>query len=250
MSARRLRLLFALCLALAPASFAVAQSESDPESEADGEPEEGYTLTEYEEETGVYNRRFWALEFGPSFPVGSSERIYIPTNIIGVNPPEPYSEFYREGYSVNIATGVMTELGFEASLSFRITKINFTNRATAQILSDSRDNLNETTYSSYLLGTQLYLGQRLKPITERGESLFFGVGLELGAVKHYSERFSADDDASFALSVIAGDEIPLQRDPDNFSMLTLRIQTEFVALANEERPRFVHLTFGIRGYLP
>lgn len=223
-----------------------AHCQTDQPEEETGD---GYTLSDYEEPTPG-NHRFWSLEFGPSFPTGSSERFYIPTNIIGVNPPEPYSNYYREGYSVNLATGVMTELGFEAALAFRITKINFTNRASALIVSDPANSLIERTYSSYLLGTQIYLGQRMKPLAEREESLFFGVAVELGALKHYSERFSTPEEGTFALSVIAGDEIPLQRDPEDLSMIALRVQLEVVALASEERPRFFHLTFGVRGYSP
>lgn len=225
-----------LTASLTPLS-ALAQRGADSDSGSDAAEPKEY-------------QRFWSLDFGPSFPIGSSEDIFIPTNIIRVNPPEPYSDYFREGYTMNLATGVMTDLGFEASLSFRITKVNFNNQATAQIITDTRDQLRETTYSSYLMGTQFYIGQRMKPLYEREESLYFGIGFELGAIKHYSDRFSTPDDETFALSFIVGDEIPLQRDPESTSMVALRIQTEFVALASQERPRFIHLTFGIRGYLP
>lgn len=250
MRSSKLTLLLALTVALQIPTLSYAQT-TDADTAA-SEPEDGYTLANYsdEEDASLYTRTFWSLEFGPSFPIGSSEAFYIPTNIIGVNPPEPYANFFREGYTINIATGIMTDLGFEASLSFRITKVNYNNRATAQILADTRALFFETTYSSYIIGTQVYLGQRLKPISEREESLYFGVGMELGALKHYSSRISAADKGTFALSVIVGDEIPIQRDPKSFAMLTLRIQAEFVAMANQERPRFLHLTFGIRGYLP
>ncbi|HSH00031.1 MAG TPA: hypothetical protein VLB27_08275, partial [candidate division Zixibacteria bacterium] len=137
------------------------------------EPEETYTLEDYaEEEDYTYNHHFWGVEFGPSFPVGSSKRFYLPRNIVFNQSPEPYSEFFREGYSANVYTGIMTDDGFEASLSFRMTKINYTNQGTAQNLDDVRDIAPNATFSSYLLGTQVFLGQRLKPIYSRRESLY------------------------------------------------------------------------------
>lgn len=209
--------------------------EQEQEPEEEFENGDGYDY--------AYNHSFWGIDFGVSMPTGSSKRLFTPTDIVFFEAPEPYANYFRAGPSANFYLGMMTEEGFEASIGFHMTKLNFSNEARPYISDENG------TYSSYLIGTQVYLGQRIKPVRRRRESLYFGVAAELSSLKHYSSGFDGPDDETFALSFIAGDEIPFQVDPSGFQMLALRIQVEYVALASVERPRFVSLSFGVRYYL-
>lgn len=237
-------------LSLAPA--ALGQTESDGEQETP----DGFTLEDVkEEEDGAFNHSFWGMDIGLTIPTGSSERFNSPLSIDFFEAPRPFADFYRESYTVNFYGGIITELGFEASISFRITKVNYSNEGESIINADSEarnigdPNSPIADFSSYLLGTQVYIGQRMNPINERGESLYFGVAAELSTLKHYSDFVNTPEEGTYSFSFIVGDEIPLQKDPHTFQMLTLRLQGEFVAMASNIRPRFFQLTFGIRGYI-
>lgn len=248
-----LRGLALIIVALSLPLVSVAQTESEGEEETRG----GFTLEDVNEEDdgGSSNHTFWGTDVGLTIPIGSSERFNSPLSIDFFEAPRPFSDFYRESLTVNFYGGIITELGFEASISFRITKINYSNEGQSRInvASDSLDfggqNSPIADFSSYLLGTQVYIGQRMKPISERGESLYFGVAAELGTLKHYSDFVNTPEEGTFSFSFIVGDEIPIQKDPRTFQMLTLRLQGEFVALASNDRPRFFQLTFGVRGYI-
>lgn len=222
------------------------------ESAGEEETPEGFTLEDvHEDEDFALHHTFWGVDIGLAIPTGSSERFNAPNFIEFFEAPRPFSEHYRESYTTNFYGGIITELGFEASISFRITKINYSNEGESKINaeSDSRDLGSVADFSSYLLGTQVYIGQRMNPIIERGESLYFGVAAEFSTLKHYSNFVNTLDEGTYSFSFIFGDEIPLQRDPRTFQMLTLRLQGEFVALASNIRPRFFQLTFGVRGYI-
>ncbi len=245
-----------IILALALPGPALGQSESEGEEETP----DGYTLEDVKEEGGggVFNHTFWGADVGLTIPTGSSERFNSPLSIDFFEAPRPFADFYRESFTANFYGGIITELGFEASISFRITKINYSNEGESIINIDS-EALNTggqggqdspiSDFSSYLLGTQIYIGQRMNPIGDRGESLYFGVAAELGTLKHYSDFVNTPEEGTYSFSFIVGDEIPIQKDPRTFQMLTLRLQGEFVALASNDRPRFFQLTFGVRGYI-
>ncbi|MFQ5606817.1 MAG: hypothetical protein ACE5GA_02635 [Candidatus Zixiibacteriota bacterium] len=241
-------LLPVLCIMVAFAHPLRAQTAPEDDADTTG----GYTLEDVpEDDGGVINHTFWGVDLGLSIPTGSSKRFNSPLFVDFFEAPRPFSEFYREGFTVNFYAGMITELGFEASLSFRATKINYSNEGESEIqtaLEDIGINGAENDLSSYLLGTQAYIGQRMNPISRRGESLYFGVAAELSTLKHYSNFIPAPEEGAFSFSFIAGDEIPLQKDPHSFQMLTLRLQGEFNAFASNDRPRFFHLTFGLRGY--
>lgn len=231
-----------------------AYGQTEPES--DEETPDGYSLEEVDENAGgVFNHTFWGVDVGLTIPTGSSARFNSPLSIDFFEAPRPFSDYYRESYTANFYVGVITELGFEASISFRITKINYSNEGQSIINEDNEEliiggvNSPIADFSSYLLGTQVYIGQRMKPINERGESLYFGVAAELSTLKHYSRFVNTPEEGTYSFSFIVGDEIPIQKDPHTFQMLTLRLQGEFVALASNARPRFFQLTFGVRGYI-
>lgn len=243
-------MLIALMLFMAPA----APGQTGPESEK--ETPEGYTLEDVAEAgVDVINHSYWGVDVGLTIPTGSSARFNSPLSIDFFEAPRPFSDYYRESYTANFYVGIITELGFEASISFRITKINYSNEGESIINEDNEEliiggvNSPIADFSSYLLGTQVYIGQRMKPINERGESLYFGVAAELSTLKHYSQFVNTPEEGTYSFSFIVGDEIPIQKDPRTFQMLTLRLQGEFVALASNDRPRFFQLTFGVRGYI-
>ena len=242
--------LIALMFCMAPA----APGQTGPDGEE--ETPEGYTLEDVAK-TGVdvINHSYWGVDVGLAIPTGSSARFNSPLSIDFFEAPRPFSDYYRESYTTNFYVGIITELGFEASISFRITKINYSNEGESIINEDNEEliiggvNSPIADFSSYLLGTQVYIGQRMKPINERGESLYFGVAAELSTLKHYSQFVNTPEEGTYSFSFIVGDEIPIQKDPRAFQMLTLRLQGEFVAMASNDRPRFFQLTFGVRGYI-
>ena len=242
--------LIALMLFMAPAAPGQTGSESEEETP------EGYTLEDVAETGGdVLNHSYWGVDVGLAIPTGSSARFNSPLSIDFFEAPRPFSDYYRESYTTNFYVGIITELGFEASISFRITKINYSNEGESIINEDNEEliiggvNSPIADFSSYLLGSQVYIGQRMKPINERGESLYFGVAAELSTLKHYSQFVNTPEEGTYSFSFIVGDEIPIQKDPHTFQMLTLRLQGEFVAMASNDRPRFFQLTFGVRGYI-
>lgn len=239
----RFTILFsALLIAFAP-TFSSAQT---------GDGSDGATLEDYEEESLPEHTyfKFLGVDLGLAAPTGSSTFFNSPTGPQGpYSSPRSYSDWYREGYLANVYTGIITEDGFEASISFHMTKINYTNEATAIIQTDL-DQLSEfgSSVSSYIFSTQLYIGQRMKPIWRRQESIYAGAALELGTLTHESSRVNFRNEPTYALSLIGGYEIPISRSGESFDMFTMRIQSEFVAIASDERPRFFYLSFGIRQY--
>ncbi|MCH9032496.1 MAG: hypothetical protein IIB00_09600 [candidate division Zixibacteria bacterium] len=210
-----------------------------------GEEDGGEAQTaeqETNENTGRHT--FWQVDLGMSIPSGSSDIFNGPTEVVFFEAPRPYKDHYRSGFTANFAGGYMTDDGYDASISFRITKVNYNNLGTSLILLATQEE-----FSSYLLETQFYLGRRIHSVRRKSASPYFGVAGSFGSLEHYSARLSVPDEATFTLSGIAGYEVPLQIDPVTSQMITIRLQAELVALASGERPRYVNLTFGIRGYL-
>ncbi len=196
-----------------------------------------------------YILRFFGVDIGLVEPVGSAEAFYLPNTIALANgAPEPFSDYFSAGITTNFYAGVMTTEGFEASISFKITKVNFTNFSEGIIQSGTSESSGGGSFSSYLLGSQIYLGQRLKPLKSGKGSLYFGVAGDFSTLKHYSQQFTAAEDQTLSISFIAGQEIQLIKDRNSERVFTFRVQTEFVALASSSRPRYVGLTFGIRQY--
>jgi len=198
------------------------------------------------------NLKFFGVDIGAVKPIGRSGLFYLPNTIAFADgAPEPYADYFSAGITTNFYAGLMTPDGFEASVSFKITKVNYTNFAEGIIRAESNTVTAGATFSSYLLGSQLYLGQRLKSVADSKESLYFGVAADVSALKHYSSsQATVPEDQTLSVSFIAGEEILLARDTAGRGRFTFRIQTEFVALASSQRPRFFGLTFGIRQYLP
>jgi len=194
------------------------------------------------------HHRYWQVDLGVAFPVGTTRKFNAPQDIFFLDPAQAYTDYYRAGYSANFQFGVSTDEGYDAAVSLRITKVNYTNLATSLIQSNELGS--EAEYSSYLFETQLSASRRVRPFFTREESLYFGVAVSLGSLEHYAARLQVPDEASFSVSLFAGDEIPLFRDPDEpWRMLTFRPQFEFTAIANDTRPRYTAITFGIRGYI-
>ena len=197
------------------------------------------------------NLKFFGVDLGVVRPVGSAGLFYLPNTIAFADgAPEPYSNYFSAGITTNFYAGLMTAEGFEASVSFKITKVNYTNFAEGIIQSGVSDVSRSGAFSSYLLGSQVYLGQRLRPVATGKESLYFGIAADISALKHYSDQLTVPEDQTLSVSFIAGEEIVLAKDGQSGGSFTFRLQTEFVALASSERPRYIGLTFGIRQYLP
>ncbi len=200
---------------------------------------------------GSHNRRFFGADIGVVEPIGSAEAFFLPNTIaFAEGAPEPFADFFSAGITTNFYAGIMTEQGFESSVSFKITKVNYTNLAQGIIQAETRDLTTGGSYSSYLLGSQVYIGQRMQPISKSKESLYFGIAADFSTLKHYSNLAVVPDDQTFSVSFIAGEEILLLNDKSTDRLFTFRAQIEFVALASSERARYIGLTFGFRQYFP
>ena len=229
-------ILFLVALSICPATV-VSQNvgENDDNDERSAKQETN-------ENPGRHT--FWQVDLGLAKPIGSSEKFNGPTAIVTFPAPRPYTYFFREGYTANFAGGYMTDDGYDASISFRITKVNYNNQGAREIRL-----VTDEDFSSYLLETQFYLGRRIHSVRRKSASPYFGVAGSFGSLEHYSARLSVPDEATFTVSGIVGYEVPLQIDQVTSQMITIRLQAELVALASGERPRYINLTFGIRGYL-
>ncbi len=198
-----------------------------------------------------YSLKFFGVDLGLVKPIGSAEAFYLPNTIaLSGGAPAPYSDYFSAGITTNFYAGVMTDEGFEASISFKITKVNYTNFAEGIVQSEVSEFSRGSSFTSYLLGSQIYLGQRMKPFKGGQESLYFGVAGDFSSLKHYSTGLTIPEDQTLSVSFIAGQEIPLIKDKRGERIFTFRVQTEFVALASSSRPRYIGLTFGIRQYFP
>jgi hypothetical protein len=212
-------------------------SASDVEAEdSGGGPEE-------------HNLKFFGADIGVVSPIGSAESFFLPNTIaFSRGAPEPYADYFSAGITTNFYAGIMTDKGFESSISFKITKVNYSNFAEGIIQAETRDITRSGSFSSYLLGSQVYIGQRMKPISESKESLYFGVAADFSTLKHYSNLITAADDQTLGVSFIAGQEVLLLNDRNTQRLFTFRVQVEFVAIASSERARYFGLTFGFRQY--
>ncbi len=200
---------------------------------------------------GKHNMRFFGADIGVVEAIGSAEAFFLPNTIaLAEGAPEPFADYFSAGVTTNFYAGIMTAQGFESSVSFKITKVNYTNLAEGIIQAEIRDLTTSGSYSSYLLGSQIYIGQRMQPISKSKESLYFGIAADFSTLKHYSNLAVAPDDQTFSLSFIAGEEVLLLNDKNTERMFTFRAQVEFVALASSERSRYLGLTFGFRQYFP
>ena len=234
----KIRSAFLLFIALFLCSVSVVAQDSGEEDNG----EEQTTKQETNENPGRHT--FWQVDLGVSIPSGTTDIFNGPTEIVFFEAPRPYKDHYRDGFTANFAGGYMTDDGYDASISFRITKVNYNNLGTSQILLSTPEE-----FSSFLLETQFYLGRRIHSVRRKTASPYFGVAGSFGSLEHYSAKLKVPDEATFTLSGIVGYEVPLQIDEVTSQMITIRFQAEMVALASGERPRYLNLTFGIRGYL-
>jgi len=198
-----------------------------------------------------HNRKFFGADIGVMNPIGSAEKFFLPNTVIPARgAPEPFANFFSAGITTNFYAGVMTQQGFESWVSFKISKVNYTNLAEGDIQGATREITQSGSFSSYLLGSQIYIGQRMQSLSKSKESLYFGVAGDFSTLKHYSNLVTAPEDQTFSLSFMAGEEILLLNDKNTDRIFTFLVQVEFVALASSERARYIGLTFGFRQYFP